>query len=129
MLDTNICSAIIDQNRLAMVEFYRKYSQCYLVMVVIAELYKGAYCSRQLEENLEDINDFISMIPTIVDLDQDAAEEFDKIQGELKLMGRPTGDLDALIAAVARSRGDILVTNNTRHFINILNLQLDNWLR
>jgi len=42
------------------------------------------------------------MIATIVDFDRDAAEEFGKIQGELKLMGRPTGDLDALIAAVAR---------------------------
>lgn len=43
-------------------------------------------------------------------------------------MGRPIGDLDALIAAVARSRDDILVTNNTRDFINIPHLQLENWL-
>jgi len=67
------------------------------------------------------------MIP-VFELDRNASEEFGKIQGELKLMGRPTGDLDALIAAVARSRDDILVTNNTRHFINIPNLQLENWL-
>ena len=70
---------------------------------------------------------FASMIP-VFEFDRNASEEFGKIQGELKLMGRPTGDLDALIAAVARSRDDILVTNNTRHFINIPNLQLENWL-
>lgn len=43
-------------------------------------------------------------------------------------MGRPTGQLDALIAAVARSRTEILVINNTRHFINIQNLQLEDGL-
>ena len=54
--------------------------------------------------------------------------EFGKIQAELRKIGRPTGQLDALIAAVARSRNDILVTDNTRHFINITNIQLENWL-
>lgn len=43
-------------------------------------------------------------------------------------MGRPTGEIDALLGAVARSRGDIVVTNNTRHFENIPRLQLENWL-
>ena len=56
------------------------------------------------------------------------AEEFGKIQGQLRKMGRPTGEIDALIAAVARARGDILVTNNTRHFQNISGLSLENWL-
>jgi hypothetical protein len=37
-------------------------------------------------------------------------------------------EFDALIAAVARSRDDILVTNNIKDFINIPNLKLDNWL-
>ncbi len=60
--------------------------------------------------------------------DIDAACEFGKIQSELKTMGKPTGELDALIAAVARSRDDILVTNNIKDFINIPNLQLENWL-
>ncbi|WP_404800439.1 type II toxin-antitoxin system VapC family toxin [Atlanticothrix silvestris] len=46
----------------------------------------------------------------------------------LKPIGKLTGVLDAVIAAVARSRGDLLVTNNTRHFINIPALQLENWL-
>lgn len=56
LLDTNICSAIIDKNGLALAEFYRKYSQCYLVTLVIAELYKGIYCSGQIEQNLNRVN-------------------------------------------------------------------------
>lgn len=43
-------------------------------------------------------------------------------------MGRPTGEIDAMIAAIARSRQNILVTDNTRHFINVPGLQQENWL-
>ena len=41
----------------------------------------------------------------------------------------PTGEIDALIAAVARSRSDILITNNIRHFENVEGLKLENWLQ
>jgi tRNA(fMet)-specific endonuclease VapC len=57
-----------------------------------------------------------------------AALEFGKIQAELRRIGRPTGNSDTAIAAVVRSREDVLVSNNIRHFENISNLQLENWL-
>jgi len=126
LLDTNICIAVM--NEIAVAEFDFKSSHCYISTIVLAELYKGVYCSSRFERNMTTLNVFISSLE-IVAFDENAAEEFGKIQDELKRIGRPTGDLDALIAAVARSRGDILVTNNTRHFINIPNLQLENWLR
>lgn len=85
------------------------------------------YCSSRVEQNLLVLNQFANQLPK-VNFDENAAREFGAIQGELRQIGRPTGQLDALIAAVARSRNDILVTNNTRHFINITNLQLENWL-
>lgn len=128
LLDTNICIAFNNSHPQVVGEVYRKVSQCYISTVVLAELYKGAYCSQQLEDNLKRINDFISLIQ-VIDFDVNAALEFGIIQNELREIGRPTGELDAVIAAVARSRQDILVTDNTRHFINIPNLQLQNWLK
>lgn len=94
---------------------------------MVAELYKGVYCSQRLQQNLSVLKQFLSLMP-IVDFDSSAAEEFGKIQAELKRIGRPTGEINAIIGAVARSRQDTLVTNNTRHFINISGLQLENWL-
>jgi tRNA(fMet)-specific endonuclease VapC len=44
-------------------------------------------------------------------------------------MGKPTGQLDALIASVAQSGQNILVSDNTPYFINIANFKLDNCLR
>jgi len=127
LLDTNICIAVLNSNSLALMKLERQLSQCYISTIVLAELYKGAYCSQRIEYNLNKIDGLMGKIG-IVDFDRATAEEFGKIQSELRLIGRPTGELDAAIASVARCRGDILVTNNTRHFINIAGLQLENWL-
>ena len=126
LLDTNICIAIIDRHPQAFNKFTRQSYLCYIPTVVEAELYKGAYCSQKVEQNLEILDLFTDLLD-IVDFDREAALEFGKIQAELRRKGRPTGEIDALIAAVARSRQDILVTNNTRHFINIEGLQLEDW--
>lgn len=127
LLDTNICVALLKKNSQAVAEFNQRSSQCYFSTIVIAELYKGVYCSSQVTQNLTTLNEFISLMP-IVDFDLKAAEDFGKIQSHLRQIGRPTGEIDAIIAAVARSRQDVLVTNNIRHFQNIPNLQLENWL-
>jgi len=109
LLDTNICIAILKDNPFAVNQFRCKYQDCYL-------------------STLANLKSFELALPQF-EFDAKAAEEFGKIQGELKKIGKPTGQLDALIASVARSRQDILVTDNIRHFINIPNLRLGNWLR
>jgi len=94
----------------------------------MAELYKGAYCSQRVQQNIDNLEQFFELMPAVVEFDRDAAMEFGKIQAELRQPGKPTGELDAAIAAIARSRGDILVTNNIRDFMHIPTLHLENWL-
>jgi tRNA(fMet)-specific endonuclease VapC len=127
LLDTNICIALLKENPQAVTKFNRFFSQCYLSIIVVSELYKGVYCSRQVAKNLETLEQFIKLLP-VEQFDLDAAMEFGKIQSELRNIGKPTGEFDALIASVARSREDILITNNIKDFENIANLKLDNWL-
>ena len=91
--------------------FLKSAVQCYISTLVLGELYKGVYCSKKVEENLANLNDFLSLV-AIREFDRAAATEFGLIQGELRRKGKPTGEIDALIAAVARSRLDTLVTNN-----------------
>ena len=127
LLDTNICIALLKENPQAVTKFNRFFSQCYLSIIVVSELYKGVYCSRQVAKNLETLEQFIKLLP-VEQFYLDAAMEFGKIQSELRNIGKPTGEFDALIASVARSREDILITNNIKDFENIANLKLDNWL-
>ena len=126
LLDTNICIAVLKNNSQVIQHFQVKYYDCYLSSLVLAELYKGVYCSTKVKENLNTLTLFAEALPK-VEFDEKAAIEFGKIQSELRKIGKPTGELDALIAAVARSRQDIVVTNNIRHFINIPDLKLENW--
>jgi tRNA(fMet)-specific endonuclease VapC len=105
----------------------RYFSQYYLSTIIVAELYKSVYYSQQASNNIESLQQFTDLL-SIELSDLEAAIEFGKIQNEPKKIGKPTGELDALIAAVARSRNDILVTNNIKYFTNIFNLQLENWL-
>ncbi|WP_342597256.1 type II toxin-antitoxin system VapC family toxin [Cyanobacterium aponinum UTEX 3222] len=127
LLDTNICIAIIKENHLVIEQFKQKYQDCYLSSLVLGELYKGVYCSKRVEDNLDVLNKFIRPFP-VVNFNSDHALEFGKIESELRIIGKPTGVVDALLGAIARSRKDILVTNNIRHFIYISNLKIENWL-
>ncbi len=127
LLDTNICIALIKANPTVMSIFMAKAVQCYIPTLVLGELYKGVYCSQKVEKNLANLNDFLSLL-AIVKFDRAAALEFGLIQSELRRKGQPTGEIDALIAAVARSRTYTLVTNNIRHFKNIAGLKLENWI-
>lgn len=127
LLDTNVCVSIINGNKSVMKSFSRKRNDCALPIVVAAELYKGAYCSTRIDSNLLVLNNFLRMLP-VIELDLEEAETFGQIQSELKMIGRPTGDLDALIAAIARSNFATLVTHNTKDFENIPGLLLEDWL-
>lgn len=53
---------------------------------------------------------------------------FGQIQAEQKVAGRPIPALDAQIAAVARTRGFILLTSD-RHFGFVADLPVQDWRR
>ena len=127
LLDTNICISLLNENPQAVTKFNRFFAQCYLSTIVVSELYKGVYCSQQVSRNLEILTQFTELL-SVETFDLNAAIEFGQIQSELRKIGKPTGELDALIASVTRSRNDVLVTNNIKDFENIPNLKLDNWL-
>jgi tRNA(fMet)-specific endonuclease VapC len=45
LLDTNICIAILKGNENVVSQLYQKHQSCHLSTLVLAELYKGVYCS------------------------------------------------------------------------------------
>ncbi len=71
---------------------------------------------------------FLSPI-TILGFDGQAAEEYGRIKAELEKKGTPIGPIDTLIAGHAKSRGLILVTNNTREFSRVASLTVEDWAR
>jgi len=64
----------------------------------------------------------------IIPYDDRAASFYGDIRAYLEKIGQPIGSMDMLIAADARSLAVTLVTNNSREFERIPQLQLDNWV-
>jgi predicted nucleic acid-binding protein len=52
----------------------------------------------------------------ILSFDEDSARVFAKIVNGRETAGRPISQFDAMIAAIARSRGAAVATRNTNHF-------------
>lgn len=127
LLDTNICIACLKGNRTVIQKITEHPTSCAIPIIVVSELFKGAHCSQKVEHNLDTVKGFLSPFPS-ANFDFPAAQEFGLIQAELRKIGRPTGAMDALIGAIARSQNAVLVTHNTKDFINIPALKLEDWL-
>jgi predicted nucleic acid-binding protein len=56
------------------------------------------------------------LVERILPFDENAARAFPEVAIRRRAQGRPITDLDAQIAAIARSRGAILATRNTADF-------------
>jgi len=126
-LDTNICAAAMKGHPEVNRRLLQRVGQLYVSTIVLAELYAGCYHSQRREENLAVLEDFIAGVDGLA-FDAKAAREYGLIDAELLAIGRPTGEKDGLIAAVARARGGVIVTHNVRHFENISGLVIEDWL-
>ncbi len=48
-------------------------------------------------------------------------------KSKLQKLGKPTGEMDALIAATAMAHKAVIVTGNRKHFENIEGLKVETW--
>ncbi len=128
MLDTNICIYAIrhkpEQVFLKLQE--HDPSEICLSSVTYAELVHGVEKSQSIEKNRVALALLLAGIE-IMDFDSYAAESYGKIRADLEKAGKPIGPLDMLIAGHAKSLGCTVVTNNTREFMRVNGLQLENW--
>lgn len=94
--------------------------------ITLGELEYGIYKSASPATNKAAVYQFLAGIH-IVDFDSKAAEHFGDIFADLERKKMRIGDRDTQIAAHARSRGDILVTNNTKEFQRVSGLMIEDW--
>lgn len=65
----------------------------------------------------------------VLPFDEPAAVEYAVVRRRQERAGRPAGDLDTMIAAVARAHGASVVTRNIRHFADLVVEVVDPWSR
>lgn len=130
LLDTNICIYVIKHKPPEVIKNFLKHDPDDLCnsSITYGELMHGVEKSQMAERNRVAITLFLSAI-SILPFDHYAAEEYGKVRADLEKKGTPIGPMDMLIAGHARSEGLILVTNNTREFLPVEALEVEDWTR
>ncbi len=98
----------------------------YISSITVAELYFGAFNSKQKDKNIFLIDKLLKTI-NVINFDENIGKIFGNIKADLKNKGQLINDSDLFIAATAISNNMILVTNNERHFKRIITLKVENW--
>jgi tRNA(fMet)-specific endonuclease VapC len=130
LLDTNMCIYIIKQKDTAVLRKLQSFKEGEVAIssISIAEFEYGVAKSAQSQRNRLALASFL--IPfEVIDFDREAATDYGLIRAWLEKEGKPIGSMDILLAAQARSRGIVLVTNNEKELGKVPGLQLENWTK
>ena len=126
LLDTNVVVAFLNGDKSVLKRIRVEIDKIALSTLVVAELDYGAKVSQKSEENLEKLYRLVDIVQ-VVPFDIECARIFGTIKSRLRSLGKPTGEVDALIAATAMAHEAILVTANKKHFENIEGLKVEIW--
>ena len=91
------------------------------------ELYNGAMKSQHRDVALQKLAQLLALIPALP-MSGDVGAHYGDIRSVLEQAGTPIGNNDLWIAAHARELGVTLVTNNTREFMRVPRLAVENWV-
>ena len=126
-LDTNTCIDFLRnlsesvRNRFLSIPL----NEIKIPVIVKAELLLGAYKNNKTE-TLERTLQFLELFE-VVPFTDEMSYTYAEIRKELEAKGNKIGANDLFIAAIALNKKAILVTHNTREFIRIDGLQLEDW--
>jgi tRNA(fMet)-specific endonuclease VapC len=97
-----------------------------MTIVNHTELLFGAFNSAHQKKNFDKIQAFLKQL-NVLPFCEDASHIFAHQKALLKKQGKIIADLDLMIASIALKHERILVTNNTKHFVRIKGLKMENW--
>jgi len=128
-LDTNIISFIIKGNEAVRERYFDVVSKgvhCVIPLMVYYEVKRGLKANNAGNRlrSFESICSVLGIV-NLTSADMDVAAD---IYAEHKALGKPIDDGDLLIAAQCINNGYILVTNNTKHFRDITDLEIIDWI-
>jgi len=128
LLDTDTCSELVMGNAevFSRVDDLDRDAWC-ISSLVYTELQYGLERGKLLPRSRDSLQKFLRSAPC-VSFGTQAAVEAAMVRAELERLGRPSGQMDYLIAGHARSLGLTLVTGNTRHFEPVGGIRVENWI-
>ena len=133
MLDTNICSFIMRERPLHLLKVLQAHvenkDRIVVSAITYAEMRFGAIGKKASPKHNNIVDEFMSRIDSVLSWDKEAVDATTAIKKNLSDKGTPIGANDTAIAGHAISSACVLVTNNTKEFKRIPNLQLEDWTK
>jgi tRNA(fMet)-specific endonuclease VapC len=125
LIDTDIASYYL-RGRYNLTDIFERkgFQNIRLSRITVAELEVLAYKSPQSKINLPSIHSFSENLG-VLEVDIETWRIYSKRKAVYEKRGNPKGDMDFLIASVAKQYNMILVTNNTSHFEGLV--EVENW--
>ena len=131
LLDTNVCIALINDAsskvRAHFMRASRRKATIATSTIVVHELWYGVAKSGLVAKNACALAAFLSRDVAVLDYSAQDAQAAGEIRAELESKGQRIGEYDTLIAGQAFSRNLILVTANTREFMRVKGLIVEDW--
>jgi tRNA(fMet)-specific endonuclease VapC len=128
-LDTNILSYYFNGNikiKNRITEALNKNEMVCLTSINVYEMLKG-FRWRGSKRKEELFKEFLKKI-AVYTIDDEIINIAAGIYADLRKNGKTVGDADILIAAIVISNKGILISNNIKHYEDIKQLELNNWL-
>jgi tRNA(fMet)-specific endonuclease VapC len=126
LLDTNAVIALTNDSNQNLSRRVRQAApqDIAISVIVMQELYFGAYKSRRQTQNLTLIE---ALQFEVVAFERDDARQAGEIRAFLVARGTPIGPYDVLIAGHAVARNVTLVTHNVAEFGRVPRLRIEDW--
>lgn len=128
MLDTDISSYVMKRSHDAVLKRLQEVpvGDVCISIITKSELLYGVELSPRRTQDQAALDVYLRYVE-VLEYPDEAALHYAQIRSALKVSGTMIGANDLLIAAHARSLGLTLVTNNTREFARVRDLQIENW--
>ncbi len=128
-LETDFLIALMRKDRDAvskLKELVEKGERLSTTPINASELFKGAYRSKNIDENLRRVRGLLSRLD-LLEFNLTSTEIYGQISSELEEKGVQIGEMDTLIASIALAHNERILTRNTRHFSRVKGLEVENW--
>lgn len=105
-------------------ELEEKGETIYLTVVTVAELYHGAFISKDRTRALNDSEELLKRF-AILNLDYESGRIWGQLAASMK--SNTIGDRDLFIASIALANNQTILTRNRKHFERVPGLRVEDW--
>ena len=127
LLDTDICSAHLKGDRGVSARFLQYTGRLHLSALTASELYTWARRRNAPPVRLDAVRELL-MAVHFIDVNHEIAEQAGTLRAAMFDLGKPMSNTDLVVAATALVHHLTLVSHNVRHFQNVPDLPIADWL-